>query len=410
MGPSQGVVRPILDAPALLLQVQPLFLIQLGLGSRGHQPSLMELALGTHATINPGDLQCSGQTQFLGLNRPGDDGPGFLASAPRASLLPYRGEGPPAGVAGRFGAGWAGYPGGSGCNRRLGHRGSDARFGVGCLGAIAGGYLMEHGKFLVLVQPAELLIILGSAIGTVVVANPIPTLMRIVKGMLGILAGSPFNKAFYLESLKMIYELYNVARKSGTAKLEEEVDNPGKSPVFSKYPKFMKSHHALNFLCDTLRMAVSGGVDPMEIDQMMEVDMEVHHRESAEPITALTTMADSLPGLGIVAAVLGIVITMGSLGGPKEQIGEHVAAALVGTFLGILLCYGVFGPLAQAMGKQSDAEANYLAFLRMAAIGFIKGLSPIMAVELARRSIPSTVRPSFQEVEGACRGGGKTGG
>lgn len=275
------------------------------------------------------------------------------------------------------------------------------------LGAIAGGYLMEHGKFLVLVQPAELLIILGSAIGTVVVANPIPTLMRIVQGLMGLISGSPFTKAYYLESLKMIYDLYNVARKSGTAKLEEEVDNPGKSPVFSKYPKFLKSHHSLNFLCDTLRMAVSGGVDPMEIDQMMEVDLEVHHREAAEPMSALTTMADSLPGLGIVAAVLGIVITMGALGGPKEQIGEHVAAALVGTFLGILLCYGVFGPLAQAMGKQNDAEANYLGFLRMAAVGFIKGLSPIMAVELARRSIPSTVRPSFQEVEGVCRGGGK---
>jgi chemotaxis protein MotA len=275
------------------------------------------------------------------------------------------------------------------------------------LGAIAGGYLMEHGKLLVLVQPAELLIILGSAVGTVVVANPIPTLMRIANGLKGILSGSPFTKAYYLENLKMIYELYNVARKSGTAKLEEEVDNPGKSAVFSKYPKFLKSHHALCFLCDTLRMAVSGGVDPIEIDQMMEVDLEVHHREAAEPIDALSTMADSLPGLGIVAAVLGIVITMGSLGGPKEQIGEHVAAALVGTFLGILMCYGIFGPLASAMSKQNDAEANYLGFLRMAAIGFIKGLSPIMAVELARRSIPSGVRPTFQEVEGACRGGSK---
>jgi chemotaxis protein MotA len=273
------------------------------------------------------------------------------------------------------------------------------------LGAIAGGYVMEHGKFLVLVQPAELLIILGSAIGTVIVANPIPTLMRIIKGMIGVLSGSPFSKAYYLENLKMIYELYNVARKSGTAKLEEEVDNPSKSTIFSKYPKFLKSHHAVHFLCDTLRMSVSGGVDPMEIDQMMDVDLEVHHRESAEPISALTSMADALPGLGIVAAVLGIVITMGSLGGPKEQIGEHVGAALVGTFLGILLCYGVFGPLAQAMGKQNDAEANYMGFLRMAAIGFIKGLSPMMAVELARRSIPSGVRPTFQELEGACRGG-----
>src|ERR1039458_8956157 len=241
------------------------------------------------------------------------------------------------------------------------------------LGAIAGGYLMEHGKFLVLVQPAELLIIFGSAVGTVIVANPLPTLMRIVNGLLGIVSGSKFTKAVYLENLKMIYELFNVARKSGTAKLEEEVDNPGKSPVFTKYPRFLKSHHALQFLCDTLRMAVSGGVDPMEIDQMMEVDLEVHHRESAAPVAALSTMADSLPGLGIVAAVLGIVITMGSLGGPKEQIGEHVAAALVGTFLGILLCYGVFVPLAQAMGKQNDAESDYLGFLRMAAIRFITG-------------------------------------
>jgi chemotaxis protein MotA len=276
------------------------------------------------------------------------------------------------------------------------------------LGAIAGGYFMEHGKFLVLLQPAELIIILGSAIGTIVVANPMPTLKRIMSGILGVLSGNPFSKAYYLESLKMIYELFSMARKSGTAKLEEEVDNPDKSPVFSKYPKFLKSHHSLHFLCDTLRMAVSGGVDPMEIDQMMEVDLEVHHRESGEPISALTTMADSLPGLGIVAAVLGIVITMGSLGGPKEQIGEHVASALVGTFLGILLCYGVFGPMASAMGKQSAAEAYYLGFLRMASIGFIKGLSPIMAVELARRSIPSGVRPTFQEVEGACRGGGKS--
>jgi len=275
------------------------------------------------------------------------------------------------------------------------------------LGAIAGGYLMEHGKFLVLLQPAELIIILGAAIGTLVVANPISTLMRIVKGLLGVLSGSPFTKAYYLESLKMVYELFNVARKSGTAKLEEEVDNPDKSAVFRKYPAFLKSHHALNFLCDTLRMAVSGGVDPLELDQMMEVDLEVHHREAAEPISALSTMADSLPGLGIVAAVLGVVITMGSLGGPKEQIGEHVAAALVGTFLGILMCYGIFGPLSQAMGKQNDDEAHYFGFLRMAATGFIKGLSPMMAVELARRSIPSGVRPSFQELEGACRGGAK---
>ena len=153
-------------------------------------------------------------------------------------------------------------------------------------------------------------------------------------------------------------------------------------------------------------MAVSGGVDPMEIDTMMEVDLEVHHKETAKPIAALSTMADALPGLGIVAAVLGVVLTMGALGGPKEAIGEKVAAALVGTFLGILLCYGIFGPLASAMAKNTEAESDYLAFLRMASLGFIKDLSPIMAVELARRSIPGDVRPTFQEMEGACRGGG----
>jgi chemotaxis protein MotA len=275
------------------------------------------------------------------------------------------------------------------------------------LGAIAGGYLMEHGKLLVLLQPAELVIILGAAIGTVVIANPLPTLIAMVKGALGVVTGGGFSKAVYLDGLKMLYELYSYARKSGMAKLEEDVDHPEKSAIFTKYPKFLKMHHATNFLCDTLRMAVSGGVEPMEIDQMMEVDMEVHHREALEPVGALSTMADSLPGLGIVAAVLGVVITMGALGGPKEEIGHRVAAALVGTFLGILLCYGVFGPLAAAMGKQTEAEGHYFGFLRMAALGFVKGLSPMMAVELARRAIPSGVRPTFQEMEGACRGGAK---
>ena len=274
-------------------------------------------------------------------------------------------------------------------------------------GAIVGGYLMEHGNLLVLLQPAEVVIIFGAAVGTVVVANPLPTLTKIAAGLTGLLTGSRFSKAVYIDTLKMLFELFNHARKAGTAKLEEDVDNPAKSAIFSKYPKFLKSHHALCFLCDTLRMAVSGGVEPMDIDQMMEVDMEVHHRESQEPVSALSTMADSLPGLGIVAAVLGVVITMGALGGPKEEIGHKVASALVGTFLGILLCYGVFGPLAAAMGKETDAESCYFGFLRMAALGFVKGLAPIMAVELARRAIPTGVRPTFQEMEAACRGGAK---
>ncbi|MGA2118440.1 MAG: flagellar motor stator protein MotA [Bryobacteraceae bacterium] len=274
-------------------------------------------------------------------------------------------------------------------------------------GAIVAGYLMEHGNLMVLVQPAELLIIFGAALGTVLIANPLPVLIAIAKGIGGVFGGSRFSKSFYLDQLKMIYELYNYARKSGTAKLEEDIDKPDKSQIFSKYPKFLKDHHAVAFLCDTLRMAVTGGVDVMEIDSMMEVDLEVHHSESAQPVAGLTTMADALPGLGIVAAVLGVCITMGSLGGPKEEIGHKVASALVGTFLGILMCYGLFGPISSAMGKEQEAEGRYYGFLRMASLAFVKGVSPMMAVELARRSIPHGVRPSFQETEASCRGAKK---
>jgi chemotaxis protein MotA len=276
------------------------------------------------------------------------------------------------------------------------------------LGAIAGGYLMEHGNIKVLLQPAELVIIFGAAVGTVVVANPIPTLIGIGKGLAGVFSGGAFSKGFYLENLKMLYELFSHARKAGTSKLEEDIDHPEKSAIFTKYPKFLKMHDAVHFFCDSVRTAVTGGVDPLDLDFMMEVDLEVHHKESHEPVSALTTMADSLPGLGIVAAVLGVVITMGALGGAKEEIGHRVAAALVGTFLGILLCYGVFGPLASAMGKQTDAEGSYFAFLRMAVLGYIKGLPPVMLIEMARRAIPHVTRPTFAEMESTCRGGGAT--
>jgi chemotaxis protein MotA len=273
------------------------------------------------------------------------------------------------------------------------------------LGAIAGGYLMEQGRIAVLLQPAELVIIFGSAIGTVVVANPVRILKKIAGGIAGVFAGTRFSRDYYLEALKMMYDLFSLSRKGGMAKLEEEVDHPEKGQIFSKYPKLTKSAGAMSFLCDTLRMAISGGIDATDIDQMMEVDLEVHQRESQEPIHALTSMADALPGLGIVAAVLGVILTMGALGGPKEAIGEKVAAALVGTFLGILLCYGVFSPIAAAMGKQAEAESAFYGVLRMGSLGFVKDLSPIMAVELARRSIPSQARPTFQEMEDACRGG-----
>lgn len=278
------------------------------------------------------------------------------------------------------------------------------------IGAVIGGYLMEHGNLMVLVQPAELVIIGGAALGTLFVANPMSIIKGVFSGLIGVMKGSPYSKAMYLETLKMLNELFMQARKQGMARLEEDVENPSKSQILSKYPKFLKNHHAVHFICDTLRMAISGGVPAFDLDQMMEMDMEVHHHHALQPIAALSTVADALPGLGIVAAVLGVVITMGSLGGPPEEIGHKVAAALVGTFLGILLCYGFLGPLAANMTKISESDGDYLRCLRMGVIAFVKGSAPILAVEFARRSVPGELRPSFKEMETACRGGGAAGG
>ena len=272
-------------------------------------------------------------------------------------------------------------------------------------GSIAAGYLMEHGNLRVLLQPAELVIIAGAAVGTLLVANPLHIIKKIAAGIGGVFGSSKFGKQTYIETLKMLYDLFNKARKDGLMALEADVEEPEKSPIFSKHPAFLKNHHVCNFVCDSLRMAITG-VDAFDLDQMLDLDMEVQHQDATQPTTALSTMADSLPGLGIVAAVLGVVITMGALGGPPEEIGRKVAAALVGTFLGILLCYGLVGPIAANMTKAAEEEHAFLYVLRVLMISFLKGTAPIMAVEIARRAIPGHVRPSFKELEQACRGGG----
>ena len=272
-------------------------------------------------------------------------------------------------------------------------------------GAVIGGFLMEKGHMAVLVQPAELLIIAGASTGTLLVANPIHILKGIGSGLAGVLKGSPFGKPRYLSALKMMYQFLNKVRKEGLLSVEMDVEKPKESTIFKNYPDFLADHHAKDFVCDTLRMAITGGVEPFDMDQMMELDMEVHHHASTQPVSALTTMADALPGLGIVAAVLGVVITMGSLGGPPEEIGEKVAAALVGTFLGILLCYGVAGPLSSNMAKSSDEHNEYLHVLRVLLLSFLKGSAPMIAIEMGRRAIPAHVRPSFDEMEKNCKGG-----
>jgi chemotaxis protein MotA len=273
-------------------------------------------------------------------------------------------------------------------------------------GAVIAGYLMEHGNLKVLMQPAELVIIGGAAIGTVLIGNPLHILKQMAAGVMGVFGGSKFSKKAYLESLKTVYDLLNKARREGLVSLEADVEDVSKSPILSKNSLFVKNHHVRDFFCDSMRMAVSG-MEPFDLDQVLELDMEVHHHQATQPIAALSTMADSLPGLGIVAAVLGVVITMGALGGPPEEIGHKVAAALVGTFLGILLCYGLVSPLAANMTKAADDESAYLQVLRVFIFSFLKGAAPIVAVEVARRAIPGHVRPSFQEVEKACRGTGE---
>jgi chemotaxis protein MotA len=246
-------------------------------------------------------------------------------------------------------------------------------------GAVVGGYLMEHGNLKVLVQPAELLIIGGAGMGTLLIANPLHILKHIAGGLPGVFKGSKFNKQWYLDLLKMMFELFSRARRDGLVALESD------------------------FICDTMRLVASNAVEAFELDQMVELDMEVHHHDATAPVAALSTVADALPGLGIVAAVLGVVICMGALGGPPEEIGNKVAAALVGTFLGILMCYGLVGPLASNMAKIAEDEQACLSVLRVSMASFIKGTAPIMAVEVARRAIPGHVRPPFQELETYCR-------
>jgi len=274
------------------------------------------------------------------------------------------------------------------------------------IAGILGGFLMEKGNLLVLMQPGELVIIGGAAIGTVLIANPLGTLIRLAKALMGAIKGSAYTNAFYLANLVMLYDIFNYARKAGLAKLEGDVDNPKESDLFKKYPKLLADHHALDFICDTFRTSISGGVEPFDLDQLMEIDMEVAHSEDSQYVSALSTVADALPGLGIVAAVLGIVITMGALGGPPEEMGKKVAAALVGTFIGILLCYGFVGPISTNLANLNSSRSVYFQFLRTALMASLKGAAPMVAVEFGRRAIPPSVRPSFQQMETTCRSGG----
>jgi chemotaxis protein MotA len=269
--------------------------------------------------------------------------------------------------------------------------------------SVLGGFFMERGNVLVLLQPAEFVTIVGAAVGTVIVANPVSVLKGIGSGLMEVVRGSGVTEKRYVDSLKMLFELFTKARKEGMIAIESDIEEPETSAIFSKYPEFFEDPHVAAFICDTMRMAVTGGVKAFDLDQMMELDLEVHYHTSLLPTAALAAMADALPGLGIVAAVLGIVVTMGALGGPPTEIGHKVASALVGTFLGVLLCYGVAGPLAANMAKLTEEKHAFYMVLRTTMLAFMKGTAPIMAVEIGRRAVPESARPKFAELENACR-------
>ncbi|MCX6135603.1 MAG: flagellar motor stator protein MotA [Ignavibacteriales bacterium] len=277
---------------------------------------------------------------------------------------------------------------------------------IGCVVVLASvliGFTMHGGPLGVLLQYNEFVIIGGASIGSMLVGTPLAVLKKLAGSFGSIFKGDPYTKEEYLSLLKSMYELFNVATRDGLINVESHIENPEKSPIFSKNPFLLKQHHALWYLCDTMKLLLGGGVAPHDLEAMLDADIEAHHAEQAPVAAAITKMSDALPGLGIVAAVLGIVITMQAINGPPEVIGEKVAAALVGTFLGILMCYGFVGPLAGHLEQLQASESRYFECIKAGVVAYAKGNAPITVVEFARRSICGAVRPSFKELETAAR-------
>ncbi len=261
------------------------------------------------------------------------------------------------------------------------------------------GYLASHGNLMAIMQPFELLIIGGSAAGAFVVANPGVVIKQTLAGLPKLLKGPKYDKSAYMDLLALMYDLFAKARKEGIMALEKDIDDVMQSTVFQAYPKLLNDHHVTDFIVDYLRLMVSGSMNPIELEALMDVELETHHQEGERVASALTTMSDGLPGFGIVAAVLGVVITMSSLGGPVTEIGGHVASALVGTFLGILLAYGFVGPMGTSYKHMVDEEAKFFQCIKVCFLATLNGYSPQIAVEFGRKVLFSGERPGFIELE-----------
>ncbi len=261
------------------------------------------------------------------------------------------------------------------------------------------GYLASHGHLMAIVQPYELLIIGGSAAGAFVVANPGAVIKQTLASLPMFLKGAKYNKSSYMDVLALLFDLFSKARKEGIMALEKDIDDIAESPVFQAYPKLSHDHHVTDFIVDYLRLMVSGNMNPIELEALMDVELETHHQEGERVASALTNISDGLPGFGIVAAVLGVVITMNSLGGPVTEIGGHVAAALVGTFLGILMAYGFVGPMGTYYKHMVDEEAKFFQCIKVCFLATLNGYSPQIAVEFGRKVLFSAERPGFLELE-----------
>jgi chemotaxis protein MotA len=270
-------------------------------------------------------------------------------------------------------------------------------------GSVIGGYLMEHGQIAVLIQPTEFIILGGAGIGSLIVANTPQVIKGVFSQTMGLFKPNPFGAKAYAELLQVLYEIFQKARKDGLVGLEAHIEDPSKSDIFNKYPSFAKNHHAVSLLCDTLKVLLTGTVEDHNLAEILDIDLEKHHHEMMQVPHAVTNVGDAMPGFGIVAAVLGVVITMGHIGGEAAEMGRSVAAALVGTFLGILLAYGLLNPVSKALENRIHAENDYMLCVRTALLAFARGDAPMTAVEFARRNVEPHERPSFSELESLTR-------
>jgi chemotaxis protein MotA len=266
------------------------------------------------------------------------------------------------------------------------------------MGAVLAGFMMSGGQLGALMHPSELLTIGGAAMGAMIMMSPISVLKNLGIALIGTLKGSQYDKATYRELFKLMYDLLRIARRDGLLMLERHVSDPHHSEVINRYPRIAKNHHAMEFICNGLSPLVDGAT-PEQVSGLLEAELKIIEEEHHAPISVMTKTADGLPGFGIVAAVLGIVITMGAIDGPVQEVGHKVGAALVGTFLGILLSYGFFGPLASRMEFMGVVELGFFRAIASIVMGAAQSQSPKVVIEQARRGIGTEFRPSRTEME-----------